>query len=289
MSNVPLHSRAMLCSLHQSLWQAKATDRDIATKTEKESNAERGTLSVVKALTPGYLIRPIKYLAEVGRQEHNVMTLPGLVRGQQLLAAASFDRYISIQREVKERFFEAVETFCKTYPDIVQQAPRRLGTTFKQNDFPKPDKIKGYFGYDVKFAPVPQVSNWFMDGLSDDEANQIRDQVKMEVEGMFSNATRELFERTRDSLTKLAEHAANYDQTKPALLQDRTIFHVKEIISLLPEMNILQDPTLDKIAKEMTDLLKNTEAKDIRADDALRSKIASISKSLALKIPERTE
>ena len=82
MANTPLSHRAMLIALNQRAWKGTATDREVAAQAEINAAAEQGTMTVIKQLTPKYLIQPIKSIMTLGRQEHYKMTVPGLFRGQ---------------------------------------------------------------------------------------------------------------------------------------------------------------------------------------------------------------
>ena len=282
----PIHHRAMMVSLHQSYWQAHASDRDVAAKAEEGAEAESGVFKVIKELTPKVYITPIRRTAQIGREEHHRMTLPGMFKNQQLLATEMFEKYLAVQGEIKEHFFERVKRFIEIYPELVASAPRRLGDAYKAEDFPSAADIGRAFKYEYRFAPVPEVNNWFLDGLSVDETDVLRHEVRNEVEAMFVNATAELFERAKETLQKIIDQAEAYDGSQPSLLRDTTIFNAKEMASLICGMNITDDPLLKAVGTEMMESFHNLDAKTLRSNAQERSKIADLAKKIRMKIPE---
>ena len=85
-----LSSRSMYVSLHQRIWQAQSADRSLAVGVENETNAQNRTMKVLKQLAPSEYLLPIKRIAILGQDQHVKLTLPGLQKGQQLLANHGF-------------------------------------------------------------------------------------------------------------------------------------------------------------------------------------------------------
>ena len=96
----PLSHRAVVVTLNQRAWKGKAADRELAAQTEMNSNAESGSMTVIKELTPKHIIQPIRDILRIGRQEHYTMTSPGLLRGQHLLPTSMFETYMMVQGEM---------------------------------------------------------------------------------------------------------------------------------------------------------------------------------------------
>lgn len=281
-----LASRSMLVSLSQHIWQASAADRSIAMRVEKANKAHHNTMRVVKHLAPPEYLLPIKRIANYGKDQHDRLTLPGVVKGQQLLSTKLFDEYCMIQSEVKDNFFEEVKRFKNVYPELLDTAPKRLGEAFRADDFPTPENIGDSFDYRIRFSPVPETGNWLLDDVDQENLANLRNEVENQKNEMFRTAAKDLFERSKTVLENLMQQATAYvdGQANGALLRDPTINAVKEMAQLIGAMNITADPMLDVIAKEMNDNFANMEARDLRQNAETRSKVADIAKRLLTKM-----
>lgn len=280
-----LQDKAVLVSLTRRMWTAHTVDRDISEEIEKRTEAEQGTMKVIKELAPKAFTAPIRRIADYGYVEHCRMTVPGFVRGQNILSSALFDRYTEIQSEVRGTFESVVRDFIDIYPDIVNEAPRRLGSAFNRDDFPTQDQMRSYFDYRIRFYPVPIINDWRLDGVTEQENERIREGLRDEVRETFTAATLEIYDRAKEVLQKIIDQAKNYQGGPGAsLLRDATIQNLKEVASLIPSMNIIGDPKLNEIGYEMIDHFCNIEAAELRKSEKMRDDVASAAKRILAKI-----
>jgi hypothetical protein len=281
----PLSHRAMMVTLTQRSWKATATDQDVAAQTELAQQAEHGTITVLKKLCPDHILAGIRTALSLGRSEHYKMTVPGLYKGQALLSTAMFETYAMAQDEIKGAFFTRVDEFVKIYPDIVDRAARRFGSAYKPSDYPSPEGVREYFDYRVQFAPVPETSDWRLEGVTSADLTKLRHEVEDSVGKMYSDATQVLFNRTRKLLESIVAQTKNYNSRHPGnTLGDATIDNLKEISSMVTAMNITGDPVLEQVGNSMIKSFIDVEAKELRRSDERRKEIGSTAKNLLAKL-----
>ncbi len=281
-----LSNRSMLVSLNQRLWQANASDRSLAQGVEQWKQAETRSMRVLKQLAPTDYLLPIKRVAALGRDQHSRLTLPGIHKGQQLLATKLFDEYALIQATIKDSFFQEVKRFEKIYPEIIEMAPKRLGKAYNAFDFPPVEKIASFFDYSHHFSPVPDGGNWLLDDVDNSDLIKLRNDIDNEKNDMFRDATKELFDRVHSVLSNLTDQIKSFKEGEAngGLLREATINAVKDMATLIPSMNIIGDPVLDTIGKEMADNFATISGKDLRENHAERSAIASAAARLIAKM-----
>lgn len=281
-----LASRSMLVSLSQRMWWANASDRQLGMQAEAANDADNRSLKVLKQLIPPEYTLPIKRVALLGRDQHLRLTLPGISKGQQLLATKTFDEYAMGQGYIRETFFSEVKKFVDRYPAIVDAAPARLGRAFRASDFPSPDRIASYFDYQLTFRPVPEAGNWLLEDIDMEDVSKLANELANEQNTMFREASKELTGRLMAVLQNLATQAENYKEgvTSGGMLRDATIDSVKDLANLVPKMNMTGDPILDAAAKEMLVNFSNLEAKDMRKDAAVRNDVASVAQRIMAKL-----
>lgn len=281
-----LSSRSMQVTLHQRIWQAQSTDRALAATVEKTTEAKNRTMKVLKQLAPTDYLLPIRRIAVFGREQHERLTLPGLQRGVQLLATKLFDEYALGQAEIRESFFVEVKRFCGIYPEIVEEAPKRLGKAFRAMDFPSADRIASYFDYNVRFLPVPEAGNWLLDDVDIEDVNRLRNEVENQNNEMFREATAELFNRAIGVLENLSTQAKEYVEgpSSGARLREATINSVKDMAMLISSMNIINDPLLAATATEMQEKFANVEAYELRHNAETRKTVSDAAERLIAKL-----
>lgn len=281
-----LSNRSMLVSLNQKIWSAASADRSIAMRVEKASKASHNTMRVVKHLAPPEYLLPIKRIATYGDDQHKRLTLPGIVKGQQLLSTKLFDEYSLIQMEVKDNFFQEVKRFKEVYPMLIETAPKRLGDAFRATDFPTVENIVDYFDYRIRFAPVPETGNWLLDDVDQASLSNLRNEVENQKNELFRCASKELFDRSKSVLENLMTQATTYvdGQGNGALLRDVTINAVKDMAQLITAMNITADPMLEVVADEMRKHFATMDARELRQNADKRSSIAETAKRLLAKM-----
>jgi hypothetical protein len=275
MTKAPMSHRAMLVSLNQRAWKGSATDREVAAQAELHAGADMGTMTVIKQLTPKYLIQPINTIKTLGRNEHYKLTMPGLFRGQALLPTKLFETYMMTQNEIAEQFFAAVDNFIKAYPGVRDKAKVHLGTSFKERDFPSVTAIRTFFDYAIQAAPVPEVGDWRLEDISGQDVSELRGEVEDSVKRMYQDATKTVMERAKTMLESMARQAKNYSTDAPgAMLRDATIEQMKDIAALVCDMNITNDPMLDRIGKELLRDFADLSGSELRKSAEMRKDIA---------------
>lgn len=280
-----LETRGILVTLTQRAWKATATDRELAEATEQAAHAETGTMRVIKELTPRDVIQPIKYIMSVGRSEHYNMTVPGLMRGQQLLASAMFYDYLEVQKGIKAIFEKRVSQFIDLYPEIIEAAPERIGAGFKREDFPSVDQIKSYFEYSYTFIPVPTIDDWRLEGLAQADQGNLKIEIEDQVKVMYNRATREVFDRAKEILVRVAKQARDYTGGPgSAQLRDATIDNLKEMAQLVVKMNVTNDPELARVGYEMIEAFADEQGQQLRHDQSARERIAAAAERIAARI-----
>lgn len=282
-----LSSRSMNVSLTQRIWQARSTDRALAQGVEAQTDAQNRTMKVMKQLAPSDYLLPIRRIAQLGRDQHERLTLPGVFKGQQLLATKLFDEYVNIQGQVKDQFDIEVRRFAdELYPEIMNMAPKLLGRAYRPTDYPAPAQIKSYFEYSIRMAPVPDSGNWLLDDVDQEDMNKLRNELDNTQNEMFREATKELFTRTQEILTKLADQAKNFTDGPGSgpLLREVTINAVKDMAVLVSSMNMAADPTLDAVGKEMVKQFGDLDAGELRKSQEMRNSVAALANELLLKM-----
>lgn len=261
--------KAVQVELSISFWKGEASDNSVSRKTENMVDAERGTMRVVKGLVPKYLLAPIDAAVQAARRTHMEMTLPGLTRGMGLLSLAIYEKYFEIMGERKDAFSAAVENFIAHYPDVLASAEARLGKAFNKEDFPSIEAIRGRFSFDCRLFPIPSGKDWRIEGIQEEHKAIMREECDAAVKEMYREATAELFNRFKDSIERVLNQLKGADGN----VRKNTLANFKEILEVLPKMNISNDPKLFELAKGLQEAIVNMEAEDLKNSVLLKDNL----------------
>jgi hypothetical protein len=274
---VNLQDRAMLATLTIHQWTNRKHDKSVSTEVEKTHGAkDAGRYN--KQLVDKVALEPISKIANAARTYHYERTLPWGDNGDRLLPASLFMDYTDSMRQYKSEFEKRVHEFVAAYPVLVQAARNRLGTMYDALDYPAVSEIALRFGIETAFTPVP-AANDFRVQLNDEYVETIRIEIEQRTLDRQAQAMKDCWSRVRDVVSKIHERLSDKD----AVFRDTLIGNARELVAVLPHLNIAGDPALSQIESEVKDLLVAPET--LRADSGKRAEIAARAADILNRFP----
>lgn len=293
-----LAARAVVVSLHIAQWSGRRLDRQITDEVIREHDAAADAGRFNKLLLPKDALAPIQTIVSATRTEFLKRTLPWLDNGQRIMNAAALlenDRWLSGQRR---KFDAAVDEFVAAYPKLVQDAPSRMSGLFKDSDYPAVDTLRSRYAMELRKLPVPTPDD-FRVAMSDSQAAVIRADIERQVQEGAAAAVRDVYRRVADVTGRMAERLAGY---KPAIMgkvngrkrvveeaqntfRDSLVENVRDLIGVLPSLNITGDPQLTAMVDRLRPLVA-WDAKELRENDAVREDVASKAQQILDQVSE---
>lgn len=261
-----IHQSAMLAALNISQWTARKYDKKVSVEVEQK-HAAKDAGRYNKLLVAKEALEAISKVATAARSYHYKMTLPWGDNGERLLPATLFEDYTNNIRDYQSTFDKRVSEFVRDYPDLKTDAIRRLGSMYDPQDYPPVDDIASRFGMRVDFSPVP-VANDFRVSLNEDYVDRIRSDIEARMINRQTEAMKHCWQRVREVVSHIHERLADKDKT----FRDSLISNAEELLTILPALNITNDPELTRVAQEVKTLLIAPDR--LRQDETLRSDIA---------------
>jgi hypothetical protein len=284
MQTLDLSQRAMLADLSISCWEAVKTDKKASREYCASHNIDARAARVRKELLPedakeyDAVCKAARHLRDVFKDQ----TLPWGegTRGVRVLPAANYVALGDALRKPRADFEEKVAAFLAAYPQLREEARKRLNGTFNEDDYPTPAYMANRFRVSFSVMPFP-ASNDFRVNLGDAEVDAIKAQIEAETTTIAQGAMREAWGRLRETLERMVERLAAKDEDgEPATYRDTLFSNLSEIADLLPRLNLTGDPVMDKLAADtkqaITDRLspeqcrRNPRARQTAIDEATR-------------------
>lgn len=259
-----LAEKALLVTLNISQWSARKYDRKV-TEEVNDTHQAKDAGRFNKLLIDKTHLDEIQKIVNEARHFHYENTLPWSDLGDRLLPSKNYFEYIQKLSRYKTSFEACVDTFCKKYDSMINEAQGRLNSLFDSRDYPA--DISGRFGFKTVFMPIPETAGFRVD-LDTTEIDKLKSDIETEVQDRFTNATQELYSRIKTQLEKMHERLKDADNK----FRDTLFTNLADLIDLLPRLNVSNDRMIEALCSDMKGLLVNPDS--VRADELLRKRKA---------------
>lgn len=264
-----IQDQAMLANLTISQWTARKHDR----KASKEVDTAHGANDAGrynKLLVDKSALQPIASAASALRDLHYKLTLPWGDNGDRLLPSTLFVDYTNKVRAARQVFDDAVASFVGSYPNLIQDARKRLGTLYEPGDYPATSQISTRFGSHVGFAPVASAEDFRVDVGAENVA-EIRAEITRQAEQRLNDATKECWTRVRDVVERYAERMS----AENGKVYDSMVDGARDLVNLLPALNMTHDSELTRVTHEIEQRLLRYTTSQLRSSLGARQAVSA--------------
>jgi hypothetical protein len=270
-----LSEKALLVSLNISQWTGRKLDRTATGTVEVQHNTEKQVGNYTKKLLPG-----AKELQEIARAATSLRTffytetLPWFNDGSRIISSKNYMEFTNQFRALKQNFENAKNDFIAEYPTLRAAAQRKLGNLFRDSEYPATSRLETAFHCEIAFMPLPDVGD-FRVAVSEFEKNEFLERMQ----SVEKTAMKECWNRLHDVVAKATAKL----QTPDGIFRDSLIENISDMCALLPRLNIMDDPVLEKTRLELEAMVGTMSTDSIRAstvsrDDAAKKLAAALSK-----------
>lgn len=273
-----LATRAMIVSLSISQWSGRRLDRQITDEVNQQHNAASDAGRYNKLLLPKEALAPIASIVNETRTDFLKRTLPWMDNGSRIMSSDGYLAHMSWIRAQTSKFERAVEEFIVAYPGYLNDARIRLNGMFKDDDYPGTDILRSKFAVECRVLPVPSSQDFRVD-MSDAQAERIREEIESHVTEATSAAVKDIYARVAEVTGRMVERlnayrpAARPGDRAEGIFRDSLVENVRDLISILPALNITGDPELTAMADKLKPLAAH-DAHVLRDNPQIRREVA---------------
>ena len=242
-----LSSRAMLTTLRISQWTARRLDRDETRRVNASHGLRIEAARVNKKLLPfGVELERVHQITGAIRKDFAARTLPWGIDGVSILKASAYMEFVDLVNRWQDDWHGAVEAFFDAYPTLYREAQLELGTLFNADDYPDVSDLRRRFAFSVRFMPVPDAQDWRVD-VGDKERKRLEEDIRKRLIETEREAMGEAWRRLKEVLDRTHERLASPD----AIFRDSLVENAVEICSVLPMLNVSDDPALEDARRSL--------------------------------------
>lgn len=269
-----LNRKAMLVGLSISQWGANRQDKGAGKRVSDDYGNQQDSARVYKSLIAKDAIKKVSTVANEARTFLYANTLPWKDDGKRILPAANFLPLTAEIRTLEAKFWGAVSDLEANYPSLVQDAKLMLNGLFNALDYPKVEEIREKYAFSVSVDPLPTGDDFRVD-LQGEEVTKIQKEIEDRLQNATQDAMRELWGR----LYKATESMVDRLSDPEAIFRDSLITNLEELVSILPRLNMTDDPELEKMRREVEEKLIKDPAV-LRTDKDERKQTADEAKAI---------
>jgi hypothetical protein len=265
----------MIVNLQVGTWLGYRLDKEASRNVTRDANADQDAARVNKHLVPKETLKPIISAAGALRTHFYEKSLPWKDNGDRLLTRKMYTKFIDEHSRLVGEFDAAVDEFLNTtYLRARDQAEFRMGSLFNANDYPSSRALRSKFYVNLDIDAVT-TSNDFRVKLDQKELERIKTQMVDGMQERLGRAMASVWERLSETLT----HFAN-KMDGDEIFRDSTVKNLSEIVDMLPDLNILNDPDLEQIRLDIKHKLTGYEPNELRKDKETRAEVAEEAKRI---------
>ena len=272
---INIGSSALLVEVSVSSWSARKLDRKVTDEVTANKSASKSAARVNKNLLADdeKLDAINKYAANFRNWLYDE-TLPWSNSGLRLIPTAKFFDFKQTLDKYRDEFEDMVADFVAEYPNRSAAQAFKLGTMFDRSEYPDAGEIASKFKFSYCFSPVPEAGHFLVD-LGEEMEKELRETYEKAYEDRVNSAMKDLWTRLKDSLDKIAERLTPDVDGKNKIFRDSLVDNVLNLCGMLRELNVTNDPNLEKARREVEMLLSGIVAEDLRKNDDIRKDVRS--------------
>lgn len=250
-------SRAVIARFQTGAWRTVKRHKD-ETKAENARHGLTNEARVDVQICTHPALEGISDLVCEARLEHYRLTLPAADEGMRLLPGSRQLEHSQVMQTYGVRHSNLVAQFLADYDNVRVSAPARLKGLYVAEQWPDHDVVASKFKFRCTYLPVPDMGQW---------GEWLAESAEL--------AQAELRSRLGDAIRKLAAKLAD----PKAIFRDTLVSNLSDVLSLVPDLNIADDPELATLATRAK-ALTMVEPDTLREDMVARATVAERAQEL---------
>lgn len=274
-----LRNFATMVTLNTKRWHAKVKDRKAGHDIALANDADETAFETRKRLLAGAdtELKAIHRAIDTARAKYYAMTLPwtttglddvGRRSGARIMPNTQFFDFVTDMGNCKAEMVAALDKFVPLYPQLMEEAHKKLGRRFDRTEYPNPASIRGYFDLSFDFQPIPSGTDF--KGLPQQQCDALASALQKKTQQMVENAMQDLWSRAHEAIGRMAERLSHPDKLFHYTLVD----NVRQVAKQLQYLNVTNDPRIRDIQQYVEKYLCEHDADVLREKPALRIQVA---------------
>ena len=272
-TNTGLPSKALLVNVSIAQWSGRKHDKKVTREVEEAHNAQSGEAGRFnKMLTSKDFLAATSKAAGAARLFLYENTLPWGDNGDRLLPSANYFDFVKGMTKYENGFNTAVTEAEDKFEEMITEAQTRLNGLFNAADYPNKVEFRSKFSLKVCFMAIPETKDFRVD-LTEMEVNVLKQSIETEMSNRLTASVSNIWERIKEQLEHMKNRLTEVnDKNEPVIFRNSLFDNLKDLVDLLPKLNVTNSPAINDICNEMQSLIIDPEK--VRTSAQVRSRKA---------------
>lgn len=282
-----LPDRALLVRVAVRYWRARKTDSKIAREVAEQHGGDAEMHWHRRRLLAKSALAEIEKIASQAQAFHEKNTLPWIDRGSRIIPTKNYMNYKQQEEVLKHKFYSAVAAFLPNYPTYIEEARRLLGDDFNEEDYPSPAEIEKRFGFEIHTGGVP-TKDARIPQLGEEEEARIREDIEAQIREAIQGVVRDMWKRIYENVNHMIDGLTAYNEREEqrggkgmeGTFRDTLVENLRELVDLLPKINVIDDPDIEKMRLRLRRQLCQDDAEMLRKSPLTRNDVLAKAKAI---------
>jgi len=269
-------TRALLVDLTVSRRTGVRADKQATETVRSQYHANGNVGSYAKKLFPQDPPELKKIGTVINKCEamHKEKTLAWMT-GWRIIPRELHTEYATEIGKLRIELEDAVREFVAALPRLKQEAQAMLGKLYRDEDYPSAGEFELSYGIDVRFMPVPDVNDFRIE-LDAETLKDLQESYSDDMQRSMSSAVQDAFVRLEKVLGNLVDACTRVDSkvasgAKLAVIRSAVVDNIKELVDVMPTLNIANDPNLEAMRAEVERKLGTLNISDLKENPDARA------------------
>ena len=141
--------------------------------------------------------------------------------------------------------------------------PARLGQALRIEDYPAKEDLRDKFSISYRITPVPDADH-FIAKLASDDTDRVKRNIERHIEEQLHDAVGDLYRRLAEAVERVSERLEEDDNGKPLVFRDTMISNIRDLVDVVPRLNIFGDDRLARLCEQVKDRIAGVEPDSLR-------------------------
>lgn len=267
-----LVASAVLVDLNISVWVGRKTDKKNTKKVVEDAGATSNDAAhVTKKLFVGNpKLEEVMRRATAARAYVADRTLPWM-GDLKLLPMTQYLTFQDDMEDLKAEFDNAVNDFLKDYDIQVSAMAFKLGALFDRKEYPSAHEIRNKFDMSWSISPLPAAGDFRVEAEAELRKNLQR-AYQEQMEKRIQSSMTTMWTRLKETLEHMVDRLGETDG-KPNIFRDSMLENAKELVNLLRDFNLANDPKMEQARKQLMAIIDGVEPDELRKNKDVRADV----------------
>lgn len=295
-----LTANYLIASIHVRTWSARKTDKDAGDELTASKGAASDAASVIKSLLVGNdkELKDAKSAYNRLRTFFYAATLPwgsaDAGRGDGMIGVQDSFKFMAefarLKAEAEVARDALVAMLDVNRPALIASARQRLGSLYKDTDYPSADEVKGMFGASMTIRPMPATSDFSRAAIPAALVTGLQKRYERQAASQVDNAVVDLRDRLTGALERMHAQLSKVVNGESPRLFKSLLTNLEQMTGLAeslapvsPELGALASKIKSELLAHEIDAFKD----NVTLSRSVASKASTIIAELGLPMSAR--